>query len=108
MPFAVNFRWKTPNVQAVQPASVRDGWDKSISQAAQGIASMKQSRFNKKEAERRNRIEDEDRKRRMDFEDKQRQAWKESADLMRGAARERDALVKEKAELEARIAQLQG
>lgn len=108
MPMAVNFRWKSPNIQASQPNSVKNGWDKSLTQAAQAISDLKQYRFNKKETERRNKIEDEDRQRRMDFEDKQRAAWKESADLMRGAAQERDALVKRAEEIRARIAQLQG
>lgn len=108
MPLSVAFRWKSPNIQASQPNSVKNGWDKSMTQAAQAISDAKQYRFNKKETERRNKIEDEDRQRRMDFEDRQRAAWKESADLMRGAAQERAELVKEKAELEARIAQLGG
>ena len=119
MPLSVAFRWKSPNIQASQPNSVKNGWDKSLTQAAQAISDAKQYRFNKREQERRNKIEDEDRARRIDFEDedrarridfedRQRAAWKESADLMRGAAQERDALVKEKAELEARIAQLGG
>lgn len=108
MPMAVNFRWKSPNIQASQPNSVKNGWDKSLTQAAQAISDAKQYRFNKEQTERRNKIEDEDRQRRIDFEDKQRAAWKESADLMRGAAQERDALVKRADEIRARIAQLQG
>lgn len=106
MPLAVSFRWKTPAVQAAQPDSVKNGWDKSLTQAAQGIASAKDRRFNREQAERRNRIEDEDRTRRIEEEDRRRKVYGEAADIMRAKASERAALVKEAEAIRAEIAQL--
>lgn len=106
MPMAVNFRWKTPNIQAAQPNSVKDGWAQSLTQAAQGISDLKQYRQTKKEQERRNRIEDEDRARRIEEEDRRKKVWGEAADMMRGKAEERAALVREQQQLQRQIAEL--
>lgn len=106
MPMAVNFRWKTPTVQAAQPGSVKDGWAQSFTQAAQAISDAKDYRWKKSETERRNRIEDEDRARRTGWEDRQRSAWGEAANMMRGLAGERAGLVKRAEEIRARLAQL--
>ena len=106
MPLSVAFRWKTPNIQASQPNSVKDGWAQSFTQAAQAISDAKDYRWKKAETERRNRIEDEDRTRRNEWEDRQRSAWGEAANMMRGLAGERAKLVKRAGEIRARLAQL--
>lgn len=106
MPLAVSFRWKTPAIQAAQPDSVKNGWDRSLTQAAQGIASAKERRFNREQAERRNRIEEEDRARRIEEEDRRRKVYGEAADIMRAKSSERAALVKEAEAIRAEIAQL--
>ena len=106
MPMAVNFRWKTPTVQASQPNSVKDGWAQSFTQAADAISNAKEYRWKKAETERRNRIEDEDRQRRIDWEERQRSAWGEAANIMRGLAGERAKLVKRAEEIRAKLAQL--
>lgn len=106
MPLAVSFRWKTPAVQAAQPDSVKNGWDKSLTQAAQGIASAKDRKFNREQAERRNRIEDEDRRRRIDEEERRKKVYGEAADIMRAKASERAALVQEAEKLRSEIAEL--
>lgn len=106
MPMAVNFRWKTPTVQASQPNSVKNGWAQSFTQAADAISDAKDYRWKKAETERRNRIEDEDRQRRTEWEDRQRSAWSEAANMMRGLAGERAKLVKRAEEIRARLAQL--
>ena len=106
MAMAVNFRWKGVNLQAAQPNSVKNGWADSISQAATAIAGMKERRFNREQTERRNRIEDEDRSRRIAEEDRRKKVYGEAADMMRGKAAEREALVREAETLRAEIAQL--
>lgn len=106
MAMAVNFRWKGVNMQAAQPNSVRNGWDKSLTQAATAISDMKARRFNREQTERRNAIEDEDRARRMDEENRRKKVYGEAADMMRGKASERAALVQEAGQLRAEIAQL--
>ena len=104
MALAVNFRWKGTNVQAKQPDTALAT---SITQSAQAIALAKDRRFNRDQAERRNAIEDEDRRRRIDEEERRKKVYGEAADMMRGKAQERAALVKEAEQLRAEIAQLQ-
>ena len=106
MAMAVNFRWRGSNLQAAQPNSVKNGWAQSLTQAATAITDMKNRRFNKEQAERRNRIEDEDRARRIAEEDRRKQVYGEAADMMRGKAAERARLVQRADEIRARLAEL--
>lgn len=106
MAMAVNFRWRSSNLQAAQPNSVKNGWAQSLTQAATAISDMKNRRFNKEQAERRNRIEDEDRARRIDEEERRKKVYGDAADMMRGKAQERAALVQEAEKLRSEIAEL--
>lgn len=92
MPLAVNFRWKGTNVQAKQPDT---SLATSITQAAQAINTAKDRRFNREQTERRNA--DEDRRKKV---------YGEAAEMMRGKARERAALVGEAERLRSEIAEL--
>lgn len=104
MPLAVNFRWKGTNVQAKQPDTALAT---SITQAAQAIQTAKDRRFNRDQAERRNAIEDEERARRIAEEDRRKKVYGDAAEIMRGKARERAALVSEAERLRSEIAELQ-
>ena len=106
MALSVQFRWKMPNIVAKKNAMQQNGWSQGLSDVADSIKSAKESRYQKEQQARRNRIEDEDRKRRIDWEDKQRATYGEIADTIRGAGAERDALVRKQQELSARIAEL--
>ncbi len=106
MPMAVNFRWKTPNIQASQNNFVKNGWAEGLSGAATAIAAAKERRYNKAQTERRNAIEDEDRARRIAEEDRRKQVYGEAADMMRGKAAERARLVQRADEIRARLAEL--
>lgn len=106
MPLSINFRWKTPTMQAPQTMAERTKLNENLTQLGKSIADMKASRYRKEQDARRNAIEDEDRKRRMAEEDRRIQAYKDSAELIRNKKSQRDALVAKKAQLEQQIAQL--
>ena len=63
-------------------------------------------RHEEPQAERRNRIEDEDRARRIDEEERRKKVYGDAADMMRGKAQERAALVQEAEKLRSEIAEL--
>jgi hypothetical protein len=121
MALGISFRWKTPTIEAPESKFRLSGWGQAMSDVADSIKYARESRDRKAEQERRNRIEDEDRlnrmteqerrnriededrKRRIDWEDRQRSTYGEAAELMRGKAGERAALVEQRNRIQQQI-----
>lgn len=104
MPLSINFRWKTPNVQAQRPDP--NGMGQGMENVAEAIANMKQSRYMKEQQARRNAIEDEDRRNAADEKERMRHLYGETADLIRGRSAEREQLVKQREAIVAQINEL--
>lgn len=103
MALGISFRWKTPVIEAPKSKFQLSGWGQAMSDVADSIKYARESRYRKAEQDRRNRIEDEDRQRRIEWEDRQHKAYGETADLMRGKAGERAALVEQRNKIQQQI-----
>ncbi|SHI35489.1 hypothetical protein [Fibrobacter sp. UWP2] len=106
MPLAIQWRWKTPNIQAAQTDWEKNKTGESLTQAGNAIADLQKIRYQKARDKRRDTIEDEDRSRRIAEEDRRIQAQKDSAELIRQRKAERDQLVAQRAQIQAQIDEL--
>ena len=85
MPMSIAFRWRTPNIATPQSTVEKNNVNENLQSIGSSIFQMKQSR----------RMED-DRQRRIAEEERQKKLYGETADMIRGKASEREALVKER------------
>ena len=85
MPMSIAFRWRTPNISEPQSNAEKNNVNENLQSIGSSIFNMKQSR----------RAE-QDRQRRIDEEERQKKLYGETADMIRGKAAEREALVKER------------
>lgn len=85
MPMSIAFRWRTPNINAPQSTAEKNDVNENLRSIGSSIFQMKQSR----------RMED-DRQRRIAEDERQKKLYGETADMIRGKASEREALVKER------------
>lgn len=106
MPLSINFRWKTPSIQAPQTMWEKNRTGENITQAAQAIGQGLERKRQRDRQSRIDRMNEEDRQRRIDWEDRQRRTYGEAADYMRGRSAERDSLVKRAEQLRTEIAAL--
>jgi dTMP kinase len=106
MPLAIQWRWKSPNIQAAQTDWEKNRTGESLTQAGNAISEAKQVRYQKARDARRDRIEDEDRRRRIAEEDRKIRSQKETSELIRQRKTERDQLVAQRAQIQAQIEQL--
>lgn len=95
MPMSIAFRWRTPNINAPQSTAEKNDVNENLRSIGGSIFQMKQSR----------RMED-DRQRRIAEDERQKKLYGETADMIRGKASEREALVKKREEILERINQL--
>jgi hypothetical protein len=83
MPLSVNFRWKTPTLQAPQSDAEKNNLNENLMQVGRAIADMKASRYRKQQDERRNKIEDEKNRREWEEQDRKKQAQLDTAEMIR-------------------------
>lgn len=114
MPLSVNFRWKTPFVEAPKTDWEKNNTNESMKMLADSVLAAKKRRFDREQYEykksqdaRRNAIEDEDVLRRRAEEDRKIQSQKDTAELIRGRKAQREQLVAQREQILQRIQQLE-
>ena len=106
MPLSVNFRWKTPFVQAPQTDWEKNNMTEQMKILSDSIIAAKKRRYDKEQQERRNKIEDENNRRAWDAEDRKVQAAKETATYIQGMRRQLEQLQQQRAQVVQQIDQL--
>lgn len=106
MALAVNFRWKTPYIQAPQTDWDKNKTGENITAAATAIRAGLDRRYNRKRQEKIDQQNEEDRQRRIDEEDRKKSVYQNIADTIRGRKAERDKLVAEANDIKQQIAAL--
>ena len=109
---SVNFMWRTP--QMVAGRSDPNGLSEGLGKVGESIFRFKQSRRAEEERQRNaarqaelDRMNAEDRQRRIDAEERQRKLYGETASLIRSRKEERARLVNRRAEIVAKIAEIE-
>lgn len=92
MPLSVQFRWKSPTLQAPKSKAEMDNLNQNLTQLGNSILAAKKSRREQEQLERRNEIEDEDRQRKQAEEEAKKNANLAVADMINSKLRERQAL----------------
>jgi len=106
MALAVNFRWKTPFIQAPQTYWDRNNVGEGITQAANAIRA---GLDRKRERERQDKLDqwaEDDRTQRLADEKRKRNVYNQVAESIRGRKQERDKLVAEAEQIKQQIAML--
>ena len=106
MALAVNFRWKTPFIQAPQTAWEKNNVGEGITQAATAIRA---GLDRKRERERQDKLDqwaEDDRTQRLADEQRKRNVYQQVAESIRGRKQERDKLVAEAEQIKQQIAML--
>lgn len=106
MPLSVNFRWKTPFVQAPQTDWEKNNMTEQMKILSDSIIAAKKRRNDKEQQERRNQIEDENNRRAWGAEDRKIKAAKETADYIRGMRGQLDQLKQQREQIVQEINQL--
>lgn len=103
MPLSVQFRWKSPTLQAPKSQAEMDNLNQNLTQLGNSILAAKKSRREQEQLERKNKIEDEDRQRKQDEEDAKTKANLEVADMINKKLGERQALQAQREQIASRL-----
>lgn len=101
MPLSIGFRWNVPKADPIEKPSTSGNF---LRAAGEAVTQVKRGQMEREDRER----NEQDRQRRISEEDRQKSLYGETAEMIRGKKEQRDALVKRRDELKARIAQLKG
>lgn len=106
MALAVNFRWKTPFIQAPQTDWEKNKTGENIITAANAIQQGLERRYNRQRQEKLDQWAEDDRTQRLADEQRKRNVYQQVADSIRGRKQERDQLVAEAEQIKQQLAVL--
>lgn len=106
MPLSVQWRWKTPFIQAPQTDWDKNKTGENIITAANAIQQGLERKYNRERQEKLDQWAEDDRTQRLADEQRKRNVYNQVAESIRGRKDERDRLVAEAEQIKQQIAML--